>query len=139
MSTYKSKVDTGFAAILLVIAIVSLYITWLLTQAPNPPLWFIPTVTLFLGAVLPLWVLRATRYSINNDALLIVSGPFRWTVPFSQIKDVAPVRARCSSYSPALSLDRLRIEYADDKTLLVSPENRDQFLKDLQERRPATA
>ncbi len=138
MNIYKSKVDTGLAATLLVFALVSLYVTWLLTQQPNPPLWFVMLITLFIGAVLPIWVLRSTHYVLENDnALLVASGPFRWTIPLSEIKEITPAHSYC--YCPALSQDQLHIRYSDDKVVIISPQNRDLFLSDLKSRHPAAA
>jgi hypothetical protein len=73
-----------------------------------------------LGAGLPLWT-------------LLRSGPSRWTIPIRDIRSITPTRALTSS--PALSLDRLRIEYSDGRVLLVSPREKETFLRDLQDRR----
>ena len=76
-----------------------------------------------------LWVLFSTRYTIDAVSLVVQSGPFRWTVP---LKDIRAVRAVNDLRSgPALSLDRLRIEYADARPLLISPRERERFLADL--------
>jgi hypothetical protein len=86
-----------------------------------------------LGAGLPLWTLLGTRYTIDGTLLFVRSGPSRWTIPIRDIRSITPTRALTSS--PALSLDRLRIEYSDGRVLLVSPREKETFLRDLQDRR----
>ena len=69
---------------------------------------------------------------LTEHDLLVRSGPFRWRVPLGQIHSVTPTRNPLSS--PALSLDRLRIEYGDGKWILISPRERERFLEALEAR-----
>ena len=85
-----------------------------------------------VGVGLPLWTLLTTRYTIDGTSLHVRSGPFRWTIPLRDIRSITPTRDLGSS--PALSLDRLRIEYGGGRVLLVSPREKDTFLRDLQDR-----
>ena len=64
---------------------------------------------LLLSLLLPAWLLLGTRYSLTDDALKVRAGPFRWTVPLAEISSVRPSRSILSA--PALSLDRIQIEY----------------------------
>jgi hypothetical protein len=89
-------------------------------------------VLVLLGAVLPLWVMLQTHYTITATGLRIVSGPFRWNIPLHEIRSVAPTRNPLSS--PALSLDRLRIEYESGKWIMVSPRDKENFLRELRAR-----
>ena len=58
---------------------------------------------------------------------------FRWRIPLDQIIEVYPTHNPLSS--PALSLDRLRINYKrpSGKTwwVMISPKEKEQFLDDL--------
>jgi len=63
--------------------------------------------------------------------LLVRSGPFRWRVPIADIVRITPTTNALSS--PALSLDRLRIEYGRGSAIMISPRDKDQFLRDLEE------
>lgn len=85
---------------------------------------------LALGAGLPLWLLCATHYRVQGGTLRVRSGPFRWNIPLSAITRVTPTRSVLSS--PALSLDRLRIEYGPGRAVLVSPRDREGFLRALE-------
>lgn len=83
-----------------------------------------------VGAGLPLWLLQNTRYEISTDCLYVFSGPFKWTIKKSSIRSVKPSKNPISS--PALSLDRLLIQYEGNKTLLVSPLEQQAFVDALQ-------
>ena len=87
-------------------------------------------LVLVAGAGLPLWVLLGTRYELTPERLLIRCGPFRWTVPLREIRAVTPTRNPLSS--PALSLDRLRIDYGRGSSVMISPRDKAGFLADLE-------
>jgi hypothetical protein len=94
------------------------------------------TVSL-LGATFAfvLWVVYGTRYGFTRRKLLVRSGPFRWTVPLRSIDSVRPSRNPLSS--PAASLDRLEVRYAERrKRILISPEDKAGFLRALVARAP---
>jgi hypothetical protein len=92
-------------------------------------------VALVALAGLMLWILYGTRYSFTEDSLLVVSGPFRFRVPLSEIEGVRPSRIPLSS--PACSLDRLLIEWRGGRRrILISPQAKPDFLLELGERCP---
>ena len=78
--------------------------------------------------------LRSTYYVIERDTLTIRSVGITWRVPIRSITSITPTRNPASS--PALSLDRLRIDYSG-KFILVSPENRRGFIEALRAINPA--
>jgi hypothetical protein len=88
-----------------------------------------------ITAGLPVWLLLTTRYVLSADALKVTSGPFRWTVRIADIKSVTPTRSMISS--PALSLQRLEIRYGTYQSVIISPADRDGFLRALEARRHA--
>ena len=90
-----------------------------------------------MGAVLPVWVFVDTRYVIGEGMLLIRSGPFRWRIPLNQIRQIVPARNALSS--PALSLDRLRIEYDAGRSRMVSPLDQQGFLAAIRAKTENTA
>src|SRR5690348_6251284 len=79
-------------------------------------------------------ILRSTYYVIERDTLLIRSSFIRWRVPIRDIRSITPSGSAISS--PALSLDRLRIDYGS-KSILVSPEERERFIAMLRSVNPA--
>lgn len=97
-----------------------------------------PVAGVFLLVLLELfffeWMFRSTYYVIEGETLLIRSSFITWRIPIREIRSVTPTRSAVSS--PALSLDRLRIDYGS-KAILVSPEPRDRFLAALRSVNPA--
>lgn len=79
-------------------------------------------------------VLRSTYYEIDGGTLVIRSSMLTWRVPIAEIRAITPTRSALSS--PALSLDRLRIEYGR-KSILVSPEDRHRFIEMLRSKNPS--
>ena len=84
------------------------------------------------GAALPWWVLATTDYTVTDRSLEIRSGPFHWSVRLGDISRIE--RTMSSASSPALSLDRLRIQHAAGAQVMISPENRRDFLAELRRR-----
>lgn len=70
---------------------------------------------------LPVWLLLSTYYLVEADTLKVRSGPFSWSILLNEIKIVKPSRSVLSS--PALSLNRLEIQYGQGQTILVSPKD----------------
>ena len=81
-------------------------------------------------------LLRSTYYLIDAGTLVIRSSIFTWRVPIAEIRSITTTRSALTS--PALSLDRLRIEYGR-KVILVSPEDRQRFIDSLRAINPAIA
>jgi hypothetical protein len=79
-------------------------------------------------------VLRSTYYLIDAGTLVIRSSMFTWRVPIAEIRSITPTRSALSS--PALSLDRLRIEYGR-KAIMVSPEDPKRFIEALRTKNPS--
>ena len=95
----------------------------------DTPIRMLTAGLVVLIAVLVPWVFASTYYVVDVRELKVVSGPFRWRIPLRDITRVTPTRAWWSS--PALSLDRLCIEYGNGKWILVSPVRREEFLSAL--------
>jgi len=74
---------------------------------------------------LPVWLLLSTYYLVEADTLKVRSGPFSWSILLNEINTVKPSRSVLSS--PALSLDRLELQYGRGQTILVSPKDIEGF------------
>ena len=92
---------------------------------------------LALGAVFPLWVLVSTRYVLRSDRLDVHSGPLHWRIALREIERALPSHAAWSS--PALSLERIRIDYGRGRSIMISPRDRAMFLRELDARRAVLA
>ena len=129
---YKSKIDTRLGIILGGIPVALLFAIWKLVHAPIPGRWFIAVPILLLGVFLPVSILMFTTYTITNNSLRIRSGFFRWEIPIHNITGVKTTNDPSSS--PALSLDRIRIEYGQAESVTISPVNKEEFIRNLRER-----
>ena len=91
-----------------------------------------------LGAlILVLWVLLTTRYTLEGGSLSVRSGPFSWVIALKDIRAIT--RTRDPHTAPALSLQRLRIDYGAGRSIMVSPAEEAQFLAELRARGVALA
>lgn len=137
---FNSKIDLWVLIILLTavsIAIWALAESWG-TLYSRGLLFAVPVAAVIaLGIALPLWMLVSLRYFLSNEALRVRCGPFHWQVAVRDITDVSPSRDVASG--PAMSLDRLRIEHKGGRALLISPEPRKEFLRQLEYRRKLAA
>lgn len=128
--TFSSKIDAwlvlvlAVSAILLLVALgVSVY------HNPGPVMVIGMTAATLLFLLLLGSIMFRTYYKVDGKTLTIVSGPLRWKVPIDQISSVERTRNPLSS--PALSLDRLRIRYAKNRSVMISPADRERFIKAL--------
>ena len=134
---FESKRDGWIVLLLRVIPIAMLLVigdAWYLTHgdARGPIAGAIILILVELLFFEP--VLRSTYYVIDGDTLVIRSSFITWRVPIRDISSVTPTRSAASS--PALSLDRLRIDYGR-KSILVSPEERQRFITALRAVNPS--
>ena len=134
--TFRSKVDTWLALLVGAAAILAIYAVG--SAARAGAMSVVAAIALvLLSAGLPAWILASTRYELSDAWLVIRSGPFRWRIAISDIRSVVPTRNPHSS--PALSLDRLRIEYGQGRAIMISPGDKGPFLRAIEERRRLAA
>jgi hypothetical protein len=125
---YRSKVD-WWIALLLCIAPVAAILSCASLVRDGQPLWGLSAVLivaiLYLGLVFPM------RYGLDGSHLIVRSGLFRKRIPLQAVVEVRRTRNPLSS--PALSLDRLHVQFGGGawKFVMISPADRDRFLSDL--------
>ena len=98
----------------------------LLARPPLSAVILMVSLEVFLLGFLTL-TFKSTRYLVDDQELIVRSGPFRWRIVIDDIESIVPSRSPLSS--PALSLDRLEITYKKGWKLLISPQDRDGFLE----------
>ena len=127
---FQSKVD-GWIAAILIIALLMMLATLIAMTAEviREPSLLIAIVVIVLGIVLIAWLGLATYYEVDRTTLKVVSGPLRWRVPLAEITAVEETRSPLSA--PALSLDRLRVRYGDNRSIVISPRDKAKFIKKL--------
>lgn len=134
-TVYGSKIDAWLLAVLVPAMLVAGYAAFRLLATGTAAAWGIAALIAAIGVGLPLWLLLATHYAFVGPELVVRSGPFTWRVPVAGITDVTPTSDARSS--PALSLDRLRIEYGRGRWIMVSPRDKKGFLREIETRRGA--
>ena len=128
MKRYDSKIDKGFVWFpsLILIAVALLLIV--------EGAWLGLPIVILLGLYM-FDVLRNTHYTIDEGNLTLVAGRFhKVQIPISSITKIK--QSRDPSKAPANSMDRLSIRYAIDgkkKEVLVSPENKEEFMQTLKD------
>lgn len=132
-TVYSSKIDAWLVAVVASAIVLCAYASFTALSSGSTATRWIILLTLSVGIGLPLWLLVATRYTVNFTLLLVQSGPFKWRVPIAEITSITPTRNPLSS--PALSLDRLRIAYGRNNVLMISPRDKAQFLLHLEAQR----
>ena len=91
-------------------------------QSAKLPLVIMILIVLFIG-----WIWFGTGYEISEDQLKISCGPFRHRIPIQEIKEIKRTRSPLSS--PACSLDRMEIKYGKSKRIMISPADKENFIK----------
>ena len=138
---FPSRVDSWLVAIgplvglAAVTVVAGVGVPFVLNIGATPPGLALLAVVLAFTLVLPIWLVLDTNYTLTADELRIRSGPFRWRIALSEVREVSPSRSWMSS--PALSLDRLCIRYGPGRSILVSPREKQRFIGALRERCPA--
>jgi hypothetical protein len=133
MKTYKSKVSIGLFLFMNVPLLAAIFLPFILEDAKDAKttlVLIILPILIFLN-----YVLFSNRYIIHQDRLEIKSGIFNnSSIPISQIKKLEKSNSLWSS--PAASLDRLEILYNKWDSVLISPENKEDFIADLKQINP---
>jgi hypothetical protein len=133
--TYRSKIDwwlgliIGIAMVAMAVSMTALLI--------NPRQDRLSVVWPALGMVAMLvfigWILISVDYTITVTDLRVRAAVFRWRIPLERITGVFPTHNPLSS--PALSLDRLRVNYTTSRGkprwVMISPRDQAQFLEHL--------
>ena len=123
---FRSKID-GWIFVLLVIALASqIYVVvQIVPEQLHSTHRYVVLGTVVLTFLLILSILLRTYNLVDRERIRIVCGPFWWTVQLSDITSVAATHNPLSS--PALSLDRVRINYGNNKRVMVSPADKAGF------------
>ena len=128
---YRSKVDWWIALVLCVLPVVSAVvpIALVLDGKTSELPWGIGGI-LFVGAIY-FGLVFPMRYGLNDTHLLVRFGACCQRIPLVDILEVRSTHTPLSS--PALSLDRLHVQYGQSffKAVMISPADRNRFLDEL--------
>lgn len=134
MQKFRSKKDWWILGF--VIAMTGLLLQLLLTMYAKGSMAQYPVHTLIYVLTIAVlwWPVWSTQYRIDAEQLVVSSMFLTWKIPLSAIQKISPSNNSVSS--PALSLDRLRIDYQKQgkaKFILISPKDKQAFTQALQQ------
>ena len=128
MKRFRSKVDLWILVVLIFALVVQAYVAFTVLLGPAPAsakyTMLATTVLVFflIGSIL-----MRTHYTITDEQLKIVCGPIWRNISLDSIRRISETRNPLSS--PALSLDRLKIEYGNLRSVMISPDDKKAFMK----------
>ena len=126
---FRSKIDWWLFLILLSIPGSQIAIGWTKFAAGSPPASF------WIAVAVPVLLVIAffpIRYVIEGGTVSVQCGLIGWEYTAFPVKDVQSVRSTHNSLSsPALSLDRLRVDLGF-REILISPKDKAGFLRALE-------
>lgn len=133
IKTYKSKISIGlflFVNVPLIALVVFPFLSDRGNELNVTVLLVILPILLFIN-----YTLFSNRYTINENKLEINGGVlYRLSIDISQIKKIEKSNSIWSS--PAASLDRLEILYNKWDSVLISPEDKEDFVFQLKQINP---
>ncbi|MFO1494948.1 MAG: PH domain-containing protein [Lysobacterales bacterium] len=134
-TTYKSEVDTWILVVLVATMTICTMASIAVVFSGRPAPWWVICLIVGLGIVLPVWLLFGTKYTLDTKLLKVQSGPMMWHI---LIEDITSISATDSVRSaPALSLNRLLVNYGAKCCIMISPRNRKKFLAEIEALRRA--
>lgn len=126
---FKSKVDIWMAIIFIFVPISMIY--GVITE-PSAVLLLVTGVIIVLLCIL----FFGTKYVIEKDELIVYGGIYKKRIPIKQIRSLRPTKNPLSA--PAMSIDRIEITFDPHiQVILVSPKERELFVKKLLEINPS--
>lgn len=122
MLNFKSKKDVWLSVLIWGVIILMIFI--MITEQN-----IVVYIVGILNNVLLLWLWFGTSYRIDDEALIVRSGPFKSTIDIKTIKKLKDTKTLLAG--PALSLDRIEIQYKTYDTVIVSPKDKIEFIETL--------
>jgi hypothetical protein len=138
--TFKSKVDAWLVVVIGAALLAAPVILLLNPNAPrHPPMGdgvaiMIGLAVVVLPGALIAWIFRTTEYTVTETDLLVRSGPISEKIPLASIKKISATRSILSA--PALSLDRLKVQYGKFGAVVISPDDKQAFAQAILARAP---
>ncbi|HUF74245.1 MAG TPA: PH domain-containing protein [Gammaproteobacteria bacterium] len=133
---FNSKIDLWLLIVILTAVAACLWGIGAIWDANSVVFWPVALILALGGILLPIWIIVSLRYYLSDEVLRVRCGPRQWNIAIRDITSVSPTNE--AKTSPALSFDRLLIEYGTGR-VLISPEPRVEFLRQLEHRRKQVA
>ena len=132
---YRSKIGFGWSSALLGVTLGVAYTTMTFFTSSFDDLHSIFLVFIYISFFIMVDITWRTKYTLQQECLDIRMGILSHeTIAYQDIIEYKETRNPMSS--AALSIDRISITYNKEKygscEILISPESKEQFIKDLQ-------
>lgn len=124
MQQFPSKVDRWLLLVLCFAPALSIAVAIGVTTATGPSGLFAFITPVFV-LLLYRFVVWPIRYDVTEENLIVHFGLFRRRIRLEEIRRITPSHNPLSS--PALSLDRIRLDYGRHSFILLSPADREGF------------
>lgn len=122
---FTAKKDAVYSVLVWLTVLVSLWmIVTEFSWSFSGIIWLV-TGTLILGLLLWFWF--GTNYRITEGTLIIHNGPFRYRITVNEIHRIRKTKSILAT--PALSVDRLAVEYGKYMDVQISPQNEEEFVE----------
>jgi hypothetical protein len=130
---FPSRVDPWIGVLLVLGPVVAMGGTLAAAVTDDAPLWFAAGPLALFGVLYTLLV-WPVDYTLGPETLIVRFGLIRLRLPYAEIRSVEPTADIRSS--PALSLERLRVEAGPRRSVNISPADRAAFMAALAARCP---
>jgi len=129
-AVFYSKLDIWLAIVLLATVGILFWAVFSYVRGLNEFTWgaVIHAGGQVMMAALVISMLTNTRYVVGESALIVWSGPIRWSLPYSASLTYRETKTVFAA--PALSMDRLEV-HMGDRGIVISPADKEGFLRAL--------
>lgn len=124
MNIYRSKLDVWLALFMASGLLLPVIVALVIGEG-----LLIMLIICGAAALFSIWLYFATQYRVTAAQVTVHAGLFKVQIPVDSIRAVKKTRNPLSS--PAFSLDRLEITYGQNKTIMISPKDKNRFLEDI--------
>ena len=133
---FKSVKSAGLGTLLIVVSFLIIFLSFGLPVILKQPIGSTELIIKTLISILIIgffiWCWTNTYYVIDKTRLFAIFGPFKFRVEIQDIKKITTDQKTIGwIIKPTLSWNCIVIECGDFKTLAISPENQDTFIKTL--------
>jgi hypothetical protein len=123
--SFPSKIDWWLVVLVVAVPAWRIVTQWSELGSPPAALWVTIAVIVIVGAALV-----PVRYVIEGRTISVQCGLIGWEFSAFPIEDVQSIRPTHNPLaSPALSLDRLKVELGIRNSILISPKDKAGFLR----------
>lgn len=130
---FKGKIAKWFYSIMIIVAVILIPVIVLaVIDGEAFVLAVVLSIFVFIEAFFISIIFR-NFVELKSDSLLIVFGVVRVSILYNDMKEIRTTRDFSSSL--AASFDRIRIQYKNGKTVMISLQNKQQFYKEIQKKK----